>query len=143
MRDLEIGQILWLIIRFNNNNDISRSKHPYLIVSIDDELNAVEIVQIDSLVGKEYKAAMRSNKTIFYDNPTETVLNKDSYAQLDNTLKIEYFDELSEYRSSRDNLSSSKLSGVIQAYDLYHENYEIDERKNVYRDRKEILRMNR
>ena len=55
---LEIGQVLSLRIRFNNNNIISSSKHPYLIVDINDEFNTVEIAQIDSLDGKEYKAAI-------------------------------------------------------------------------------------
>ncbi|MCM1105723.1 MAG: hypothetical protein NC355_02150 [Blautia sp.] len=81
MSDLEIGQVLSLRIRFNNEGVISTTCHPYLIVDIDTEFNTVEIAQLDSLAGKEFKAAMRSNKVIYCDNPQETVIDKDSYIQ--------------------------------------------------------------
>ena len=64
MKDLSIGQVLSLKIRFNNHGDISKSKHPYLIVEIDTSLNVVEIAQLDSLAGKEFKASMKTNKII-------------------------------------------------------------------------------
>ena len=69
MKDLAVGQVLSLKIRYNNVGMTANVKHPYLIVDIDNSLNVVELAQIDSLDGKEYKAAMRSNKTIFSDNP--------------------------------------------------------------------------
>ncbi len=43
------------------------------------ELNTLEVAQIDSLGGKEYKAAMRSNKVIYCDGLKESVIDKDSY----------------------------------------------------------------
>lgn len=142
MKDLEVGQVLSLKIRYNNRGDVATSNHPYLIVKIDDVLDVVEIAQLDSLAGKEYKAAMKSNKTIFYDEPQEIVIDKDSYVQLDNSLKIEYFDNLSRYRRQTDKLSSQKLFDVLNAYNTYHETYKIEEIKNVYMDRGEILRLN-
>ena len=66
MMDIEVGQVLSLRIRYNNNGDIAVKKHPYLVVGINNELNTVEIAQLDSLYGKEYKAAMRCNKTRHY-----------------------------------------------------------------------------
>lgn len=49
MSDIEIGQVLNMKIRFNNNGDIAQRKHPYLVVNIDNEMNTIEIAQVDSL----------------------------------------------------------------------------------------------
>lgn len=138
MNDLEIGQVLSLKIRFNNEGAVAKSRHPYLIVDIDRELNTVEIAQLDSLLGKEYKAAMKSNKVIYCDEPQETVIDKDSYLQMDNTLKIELYDGLKAYRRQADKLSQKKLISVLQAYYNYHSNYEIDENKQVYMTQSEL-----
>lgn len=143
MKDLQIGQVLSLRIRFNNSGDISSKKHPYLIISIDDDYNTVEIAQIDSITpNKRFKAAMRSNKVIFKDNPLESVIDKDSFVQLDNTFKVEYFDTLSVYRRQPNVLSEAKLNEVLSAYKEYHEMYSIDENKNVYMDECEINLLN-
>ena len=37
MKGLEVGQVLSLRIRFNNSGTISKGKHPYLIVDIDED----------------------------------------------------------------------------------------------------------
>lgn len=142
MRDLEVGQVLSLKIRYNNTGVVATSNHPYLIVAVDNDFNAIEIAQIDSLAGKEFKAAKRSNKTIFCDDPQETVIDKDSYIQLDNSFKVEYFNELSSYRRQTDKLSPIKLADVLSAYNTYHETHEIEEIKNVYMDKAELLRLN-
>lgn len=138
MNDLEIGQVLSLKIRFNNEGAISQLCHPYLIVDIDVELNIVEIAQLDSLCGKEYKAAMRSNKVIYCDEPQETVIDKDSYVQLDNTFKLELYEGLRIYRRQTDKLSQEKLNSVLRAYQNYHRNHEIDENKQVYMTQHEL-----
>lgn len=141
--NLEVGQILSLRIRFNNAGVISGTKHPYLIVDVNEEFGFVEIAQLDSLSEKKrYKAVMRSNKVIFQGDPIETVIDKDSYVQLDNTLRIEYFDGLIHYRRQTDKLSSVKLKEILLAYQKYHERYEIDENKNVYMNKAEILALN-
>lgn len=139
---LVVGQVLALRIRFNNTGTISATKHPYLIISIDNENEYVEIAQIDSLVGKEYKAAFRGNKAIFNSNPQETVIDKDSFIQLDNTIRIELCPELENYRRQTDTLSAAKLSEVLDAYTKYHDRYSIDENKVVYMDKNEILALN-
>ena len=136
-----VGQVLSLKIRFNNNGDISRKKHPYLIVDIDEILGVVEIAQLDTLDGKEYKAIYTSNKVIYCDNPNETVIDKDSYIQLDNSFQIEYFDSLGRYRRQEDKLSECKLAD-LEAYRKYHEEHEIDEMKIVFMSKAEILRLN-
>lgn len=138
MSDLEIGQVLSLKIRFNNDGVISKIRHPYLIVGIDTEFNTVEIAQMDSLDKKEYKAAMKSNKVIFCENPQETVIDADSYVQLDNTLKIELYDGLKAYRRQTDKLSLDKLNSVLLAYQMYHQKHRIDENKQVYMTKDEL-----
>ncbi len=141
MMDLKIGQILWLKIRFNNNGDISSVEHPYLIVDIStDGIQAVEVGQIDSL--KPYMLAYKANKAIYITRPTETVLYKDSYIQLDNKLVIEYFDGLSNYRRTTNTLSRGRLREVLNAYKSYHENNIIDPERSVYMTRDEILKYN-
>lgn len=141
MKDLEVGQVLALKIRYNNSGTVANKKHPYLIVDIDEELNTVEIAQLDSLQGKEYKAAMRCNKVIYCDEPHETVIDKDSYVQKDNTIKVEYHEELSGYRRQKDKLSKVKLQDVLKAYKDYHEKNRIDENKQVYMDWAELINL--
>lgn len=139
---LIIGQVLSLRIRFNNTGSISATRHPYLIVAIDNENECVEIAQIDSLEGKEYKAAFKGNKSIFNTDPEETVIDKDSFVQLDNTIRVELCAELENYLRQADTLSEDKLNSVLTAYNIYHNKYEIDENKVVYMDKTEILSLN-
>ncbi len=138
MNDLEIGQVISLRIRFNNSGQISSIRHPYLVVGINRELGIIEIAQLDSLEGKEYKAAMRCNKVIYCDDPQEKVIDKDSYLQLDNTFLIEIYDGLIKYRRQPDKLSKEKLKNVLEAYYSYHKKYQIDENKQVYMTQQEV-----
>lgn len=71
------------------------------------------------------------------------MIDKDSYVQWDNILKVKNFDGLQQFRRQLDKLSSTKLKAVLKAYNKYHENYEIDENKNVYMDKIEIQNLNR
>lgn len=139
---LEVGQVLGLRIRFNNSGDISSKKHPYLIVDVDNVMNIVEVLQMDSLAGKEYKAAFRSNKVIYSDNPYEPVVDKDSYVQLDNKFTLELYDGLTKYRRQTDKLSDGKLKDVIQAYRDYHANHHLDENKIVFMEQEELEELN-
>ena len=138
---LEIGQVLWLKIRFNNEGSISEYKHPYLILAINKtEINIIEIAQLDKIRGKEYKALFKSNKIVYKEN--ETVINEDSFIQLDNQFLLENFEELDYYKTTEDKLSQPKLNDIINAYFKYHENNEIDDNKCVYMSKEEIIRLN-
>lgn len=141
MIDLQVGQVLSLRIRYNNSGDIANRRHPYLIMSIDEELNTVEIAQLDSLAGKEYKAMFKSNKVIYSDNPDEVVIDKDSYIQMDNTIKIEYNVGLLSFRRQEDKLSPEKLKDTLNAYKKYHQQHYIDENKQVYMDWEELTNL--
>lgn len=138
---IEIGQVLWLKIRFNNAGTVSSVDHPYLVMGIeDDEVTVIEIGQMDSL--KPYKLAYLSNKPIYNSDPVETVLEKDSYIQLDNKLQVEYFPELDTYRRTEDKLSRDKLEKILQEYEKYHSTHMIDPNKIVYMTKEEIQNMN-
>lgn len=143
MSNLEVGQVITMKIRYNNQGVTATCSHPYLVVDVNEELGTIEIAQLDSLKGKEFKAAMKSNKTIFCDDPKETVIDKDSYIQLDNTILIEDFPGLASlFRRQTDKLSDIKLKEVLRAYHTYHDTHEIDENKIVYMDKEELLKLN-
>lgn len=135
---IEVGQVLSLKMRYNNSGDVSSVIHPYLIVSVNHELNVVEIAQLDSLKGKEWKAFKWGNKPIYATNPAETVIDKDSYIQMDNTLLLENCSGLERYRRQTDKLSRRKLDDVVKAYREYHRTHQIDEDKQVYISMEEL-----
>lgn len=141
--DLESGQVLWLIIRYNNSGDISNVKHPYLVMDINEEFNYIEIAQMDSLEGKEYKAAYKSNHVILNQKPTESVIEKNVYIQMDNTFRIEKCSEILRFRRIKSKLSETKRTEVIKKYFAYRENNNISENKNVFMSKEEILMLNR
>ena len=143
MSTIEVGQVLSLKIRYNNSGLTSNVKHPYLVVDVDDTLDVVEIAQVDSLAGKEYKAARRSNKVLYYNDPVETVIDRDSYIQMDNRFRVENCPELEGFRRQTDKLSHEKLQDVLRAYRRYQDSYDIDDDKNVYMTKAEILSLNR
>jgi hypothetical protein len=140
MNPLEVGQVIALKIRYNNVGVTASGPHPYIIVSTNDDY--VEVLQVDSLKGKERKAAFRSNKTIFCDNPNETVIDVDSYAQLDNRFTIEQHLGLLRFRRQTDKLSQGKLKTLIEAYREYQSNNVIDENKIVHMTVEEIEELN-
>lgn len=140
--NIEVGQVIALKLRFDNSGNIAQSAHPYLVVNVDKTLDVVEIAQLDSLAGKEWKAFRWGNKPIYSTNPSETVIDKDSYIQMDKTIKIENCVELEQFRRQRDKLSPARLQSVLAEYQSYHESHEIDENKNIYMDKTEILQLN-
>lgn len=138
----EVGQVLSLRIRFNNQGEISQEKHPCLIVEIDKELSTIEIVQFSSLENKKHKAINKYNKIVMHTKPKETVIDKDSFAQLNNRFTIDLFDELTNYRRQEGKLSTKKLLQVLGAYEKYRFQNEIDENRIVHMDKEEIIRLN-
>lgn len=142
MGNIEVGEVLWFKMKFKNSGATAKSKHPYLIVEIDKTLNIVEIAQLSSLKGKEYRAAFKSNKTIYSDNPMESVIYEDSIMQMDNTFKVEYHSELEKYKQTQGKLSKEKLSDAISEYRKYHEENFIEEDRQVYMSQTELGALN-
>lgn len=138
---IEVGQVLSLKIKFNNcPGKISDTKHPCLVVAVGSSPNRIEIVQLDSLKGKEYKSAYESNKVVFHDG--ESVIDKDSYVQLDNKFTIENDIGLEQFRRQTDKLSNGKLSDIINAYLNYQQTHSIDSNKCVDMSFSDILSWN-
>ncbi len=141
--DLEVGQVLWLIIRFNNNGNVSNRQHLYLIMDINEEFNYIEIAQLDSVEGKEFKAMYKSNHLILNQKPQESVIDRNVFLQMDNTFRVELCPEIMRFRKLKGKLSEAKRIKAIEEYFSYREKNIISENKNVYMSREELLFLNR
>ena len=140
---IEKGQVLSLKIRFNNSGTVASNAHPVLVVDVDKERNIIEIAHIDSITEeKKWKALLKSNVTIKKHNPTETVIDKDSFVQIDNVIQLEYFPELVKKRRQEDKLSEEKFNKVITRYLEYKENEWIEDDKKVFMTKDEIILLN-
>lgn len=140
---IEIGQVLSLKIRFNNSGAVANEAHPVLVVNVDNEKNILEIAHIDSITEeKKWKTLLKGNVTIKKDNPPETVIDKDSFVQIDNIIQLEMFPELIRKRRQTDKLSSGKLNKVLVRYNDYHKNEWIDDDKKVFMTKEEVLSLN-
>ena len=142
MNDLKVGQTLTLYTRFDNQGTISDDVHLHIVIEINDELNIVEVAQIDSLQNKWYQAAFEKNHVLFWDNPVEKVIDKDSYVRLDGIIQFENYDDLVKYRRQKDCLSKDKLKDLLKHYKKYHENHEIFDDKQVFMSKEEIEKLN-
>ena len=142
MMKVKIGQVLALRLPFDTSREnISETKHPYLIVRMIDN-DTLEVAQLDSLQGKEWKALWKSNHVIYATEPTETVIDKHSYVRLDTTIQLEYFDGIIRFRRQEAKLSPAKLALVIQKYNNYHKENRINEEKQIYVSKEETLDYN-
>ncbi len=137
--DLKVGQILWLKVRYQIDK-VSDVKHPMLIAEINEEY--VEVIAIDKTAGKLQNLYYPYNRYINSDDPKETVLYEDSYAQLNTKLTIEKFSELKKYRKTNDLLSKTKLNELLNDYKDYQNNNRIKEERIVHMTKYEILELN-
>ncbi len=137
--DLKIGQVLWLKVRYQIDK-VSDVKHPMLIADIKDDY--IEVIAIDKTAGKLHNLYYPYNKYINIENPKETVLYEDSYAQLNTKLTIELFSELSNYRKTSDLLSKEKLNELLFLYSKYQKENKIKEERIVHMSKYEILELN-
>ena len=136
-----IGQVLWLKIYFTNDHKTpSSTRHPYLIASIC--ADEIEVIQLDSLYGKEHEAMRKHNKVIYVSSPRETVISKDSYACKNMKITLENKSELVRFRSTEDTLSIGKLSDVLSSYRQYQENNDIPRQRRVHMTIEEINGLN-
>lgn len=137
--DLKVGQVLWLKVRYQIDK-VSNIRHPMLIADIKDDY--IEVIAIDKTAGKLQNLYYPYNRYIDLDNPKETVLYEDSYAQLNTKLTIELFSELSDYRKTKDLLSKEKLNELLQDYQEYQLNNKIREERIVHMNKYELLELN-
>ena len=140
---IEIGQVLSLKIRFNNSGDVASVSHPLLVLNVDKEKNILEVAHIDSITEeKKWKALLKSNVTIRKSDPDETVIDKDSFVQIDNIIQLENFKDLEKKRRQIDKLSKEKFNKVLKRYNEYKENEWIDDNKKVYMNKEGIISLN-
>lgn len=119
---------------------VSDKEHPMLIADIKEDY--IEVIAIDKTAGKLQNLYYPYNRYINSDNPKETVIREDSYAQLNTKLTIELFDELSNYRKTIDTLSKQKLEELLKDYNEYQKNNIIKEERIVHMNKYEILSLN-
>lgn len=137
--ELKVGQILWLKVRYQIDK-VSDIKHPMLIADINNEF--IEVIAIDKTAGKMQNLYHAYNRYINSENPRETVIYEDSYAQLNTKLTIEYFKGLTKYRKTTDLLSKSKLDDLLKDYEVYQKENKIREERIVHMTKYEILELN-
>lgn len=136
---LEVGQILWLKVRYQIDV-VSCVKHPMLIAKV--ESDYIEVIAIDKTFGKMHQLYHNYNYYIDSKNPKETVIFEDSYAQLNTKLTIDKIEELKNSRKTIDKLSKIKLYDILTEYDNYQKKYTIDEQRIVHMNKKEIFDLN-
>ena len=137
--DLKVGQVLWLKVRYQLDK-VSDIKHPMLIAKIEDDY--IEIIAIDKTAGKIHQLYRSCNHYINSQNPCETVIYEDSYAQLNTKLTIERFPELIKYRKTTNCLSNKKLIDLLENYIEYQQNNVLDESRIVHMTKNELLSIN-
>jgi len=140
--ELEVGQVLWLKVRYKTEV-VAKVAHPMLAAIIDIENDRIEVIAIDKARDKISQLYNEANYFLDCDNPKEKVIFVDSYAQLNNTLTIEYFPEIIQFRKTQAKLSPEKLKDLIQEYKEYHENNSIPKERTIYMTKKEILELNK
>ena len=82
------------------------------------------------------------NYYINCDNPKETVIFEDSYAQLNTKLTIDKIEELKYSRKTLNKLSKDKLSSLLNEYNNYQNKHNIDEQRIVHMTNNEIVYLN-
>lgn len=139
INDLKVGQILWLKVRYQLDK-VSETKHPMLIAKIEE--NHIEIIAIDKTSEKIHQLYRPYNHYINSQNPYETVIYEDSYAQLNTKLTVDNFPELIKYRKTTDCLSKEKLADLLENYTEYQQNNILDKARIVHMSKSELLAIN-
>ena len=77
--DLEIGQVLWLKVRYKTDI-VANMAHPMLVAVIDIDDNKIEVIAIDKAREKISQLYNEANYFLDSENPKEKVIYVDSYA---------------------------------------------------------------
>lgn len=137
MNKIEVGQVLWLKLKFQADGEYSKTVHPYLVVNINDNgtANFVNLLQFDSLEGKEWRIQSNKYMVIMNTDPKEDVIFKDSFLRLDSIFLVENFEELKEFKRNEAKLSKNKLERVLFKYNNFvaEGNHIPDSRQIMYK----------
>jgi len=137
--NLEVGQILWLKVKYQVGI-ISNQKHPMLIEKIKDDY--IEVIALDKTKDKLYQLFHNYNYYINCESPKEKVILEDSYAQLNTKLTIENVGQLKKARKTIEKLSKNKLKDLLIEYNNYQNNNKISVERIVHMRFDEILDLN-
>jgi len=139
MKCLEIGQVLWLKVKYqiDKESDVS---HPMLVYEISDKF--IEIIAMDKTKDRTYQLFMPYNIYINSKDPNEKVIYEDSYAQSNNILTIENFPEIVNSRKTEDKLSNEKLKNVFDTYKDWQSCNIVPENRIVHMTKEDIIRLN-
>lgn len=140
MSSLTKGQILWLRLSFEKGGEFSNIHHPYLVIDVDDGIEIVEVLQFDSLKGREYYLFEKGNMEIQAEG--ETVLSEDSYVQLGKIIKLQQFEELTNFRKTTDRLSRTKFEKILWKRGEFIRFNDIDDKHILYFTKEEIEKHN-
>ena len=143
MRDeqrLRVGQVLWLKLQFERGGEFSLINHPYLIINIDDGIEIAEVLQFDSLKGREYYLFNKGNIKI--DAEDETVISEDSYIQLGKVIKLQIFEQLENFRKTTDLISRNMLERIMWNREEYLRYHDIEDKNILYFTEEQILSHN-
>ena len=137
--NLEVGQILWLKVKYQVGI-ISNQKHPMLIEKIKDDY--IEVIALDKTKDKLHQLFHNYNYYINCEFPKEKVILEDSYAQLNTKLTIENVGQLKKARKTIEKLSKNKLKDLLIEYNNYQNNNKISVERIVHMRFDEILGLN-
>ena len=137
--NLEVGQILWLKVKYQVGI-ISNQKHPMLIEKIKDDY--IEVIALDKTKDKLHQLFHNYNYYINCESPKEKVILEDSYAQLNTKLTIENIDQLKKACKTIEKLSKNKLKDLLTEYNHYQNNNKISFERIVHMKFDEILDLN-
>lgn len=137
--ELEIGQVLWLRVRYQIDVE-ALVEHPMLIADIKDDY--IEIIALDKTAGKLHQLFHEYNYYIDSSNPKEKVISEDSYAQLNTKLTIEYIEELKYAKRTDDKLSTAKLKDLLKEYSDYQNTHNLEDQRIVHMTKEDILKLN-
>lgn len=136
---IKIGQVLWLKVRYQIDL-ISEIAHPMLIAKISKEY--IEVIALDKTKGKMHQLYKKCNYYINSDNPKETVIYEDSYAQMNTKITLEWDEILIKARKTKDTLSNIKLNELLENYEEYQKNNILLEERIVHMTINEIKLLN-
>ncbi len=138
--EFKVGQVLWLKVRYQKNI-ISDTVHPMLISKIQDDF--IEVIALDKVAGRMQNLYYPYNYYIDSDNPKESVIYEDSYAQLNTKLTIQKFEGLKLFRKTEDCLSKTKLEELLMEYKEYQEENIVRKERIIYMSKEEVLKLNK
>ena len=111
---IEEGQFLKFIPPILDGNSDSNKKRYMLILNCDEENNTIEMVNVSSIKGKEYKLLYDSNIEIKNYNP----LPVPTFVKLDTLYTVDNFSDLQKFISfNGTKISNSEISNIkLQRY---------------------------